>query len=217
MKKHFPAVLLSITVYLVAFLICIYPSFITDPGVDCIAGCRQGKGFPYAFNFSHRGILLQGSAGVPNEIEVGRLLIDYVFVSILGALPLLYSINKKKTAQLRAILYSIFTVVLALLVGLPFLFFFVSTAMKRGATLQDIPFNVVKEPNLCIADVKQCGDGTYVGRSGPNCEFAKCSVEPSEVPKIVQTPYPMPTDLPESYLPKTSTQSNPPPDSTSTL
>ncbi len=27
---------------------------------------------------------------------------------------------------------------------------------------------------ICTADAKQCPDGTYVGRTGPNCEFAKC-------------------------------------------
>jgi predicted small lipoprotein YifL len=26
---------------------------------------------------------------------------------------------------------------------------------------------------MCIEDAKQCPDGTWVGRSGPNCEF-KC-------------------------------------------
>lgn len=26
----------------------------------------------------------------------------------------------------------------------------------------------------CTAEAKQCPDGSYVGRSGPNCEFAEC-------------------------------------------
>jgi hypothetical protein len=30
-------------------------------------------------------------------------------------------------------------------------------------------------PQACIDDVKVCPDGTYVGRSGPNCQFAECS------------------------------------------
>jgi hypothetical protein len=29
----------------------------------------------------------------------------------------------------------------------------------------------VKEPVACTMDAKQCPDGSYVGRSGPNCEF----------------------------------------------
>jgi hypothetical protein len=27
------------------------------------------------------------------------------------------------------------------------------------------------EPRACTADVMQCADGSYVGRTGPNCEF----------------------------------------------
>ncbi|TSC84698.1 MAG: Uncharacterized protein G01um101413_82 [Parcubacteria group bacterium Gr01-1014_13] len=30
------------------------------------------------------------------------------------------------------------------------------------------------EPVMCTMDAKQCPDGSYVGRSGPKCEFAKC-------------------------------------------
>jgi hypothetical protein len=29
----------------------------------------------------------------------------------------------------------------------------------------------LKEPVACTMDAKQCPDGSYVGRSGPNCEF----------------------------------------------
>lgn len=29
----------------------------------------------------------------------------------------------------------------------------------------------VEEPTICTADAMLCPDGTYVGRSGPNCEF----------------------------------------------
>ena len=39
-------------------------------------------------------------------------------------------------------------------------------------------FKVIKdEPNdsvFCTMDAKQCPDGSYVGRTGPNCEFAAC-------------------------------------------
>ncbi len=30
------------------------------------------------------------------------------------------------------------------------------------------------EPVVCTMEAKQCPDGSYVGRSGPNCEFAPC-------------------------------------------
>ena len=29
----------------------------------------------------------------------------------------------------------------------------------------------VEEPVFCTMDAMQCPDGTYVGRTGPNCEF----------------------------------------------
>ncbi|MFM2374647.1 MAG: hypothetical protein RLZZ234_642 [Candidatus Parcubacteria bacterium] len=29
-------------------------------------------------------------------------------------------------------------------------------------------------PTLCTMDAKQCPDGSYVGRTGPNCEFTTC-------------------------------------------
>lgn len=31
-----------------------------------------------------------------------------------------------------------------------------------------------EEPIYCTQDAKQCPDGSYVGRIGPNCEFAAC-------------------------------------------
>lgn len=31
---------------------------------------------------------------------------------------------------------------------------------------------------VCTDDAKQCPDGSYVGRSGPNCEFTACPPEP---------------------------------------
>lgn len=34
-----------------------------------------------------------------------------------------------------------------------------------------------EEPVACTADAKLCPDGTAVGRSGPNCEFAPCPSE----------------------------------------
>lgn len=31
------------------------------------------------------------------------------------------------------------------------------------------------EPLVCTTEVKQCSDGSYVGRTAPNCEFEECS------------------------------------------
>lgn len=33
------------------------------------------------------------------------------------------------------------------------------------------------EPVACTMDAKMCPDGSFVGRTGPNCEFAACSNE----------------------------------------
>ena len=33
----------------------------------------------------------------------------------------------------------------------------------------------VQKKDICTTDAKQCPDGSYVGRTGPNCEFAACS------------------------------------------
>lgn len=35
---------------------------------------------------------------------------------------------------------------------------------------------------LCTMDAKLCPDGSYVGRTGPNCEFASCSGEGGQIP-----------------------------------
>ena len=33
---------------------------------------------------------------------------------------------------------------------------------------------------ICTDDAKQCPDGTYVGRTGPHCEFAPCPGQPKK-------------------------------------
>lgn len=35
-------------------------------------------------------------------------------------------------------------------------------------------FNKPPGPIACTQEAKQCSDGSYVGRTGPNCEFAAC-------------------------------------------
>lgn len=40
-------------------------------------------------------------------------------------------------------------------------------------------------PYACTMEAKQCPDGSYVGRSGPNCEFATCpNIRTSDVQKF---------------------------------
>ncbi len=33
---------------------------------------------------------------------------------------------------------------------------------------------IAESPKACTQEAKQCPDGSYVGRTGPNCEFAPC-------------------------------------------
>jgi hypothetical protein len=37
--------------------------------------------------------------------------------------------------------------------------------------------DINQEPVACTMDAKICADGSAVGRSGPNCEFAACPLE----------------------------------------
>jgi len=34
----------------------------------------------------------------------------------------------------------------------------------------------IEDPVMCTMEVKECGDGTFVGRSGPNCAFVDCPI-----------------------------------------
>lgn len=63
----------------------------------------------------------------------------------------LYSKNKK-------ILFAVFALVL--LAGISY--------------LAVIKFSDSSEPVFCTMEARLCSDGSYVGRTGPKCEFAKC-------------------------------------------
>lgn len=63
-----------------------------------------------------------------------------------------------------------------------------------GVTLKspEINFNqnIINKPHVpiaCTADAKQCPDGSYVGRSGPKCEFEKCPDFTTNSLKLGQT------------------------------
>jgi len=46
---------------------------------------------------------------------------------------------------------------------------------------------IFSSKKACTQEVKVCPDGTSVGRTGPNCEFAPC-VTPPPLPTIEPTP-----------------------------
>ncbi|MBZ5708761.1 hypothetical protein [Nannocystis pusilla] len=54
------------------------------------------------------------------------------------------------------------------------------------------------EPRACTMDAKICPDGSAVGRTGPNCEFAPCPAAPegeaSETPPSETPPGETPAD-----------------------
>src|SRR5258706_8693683 len=40
--------------------------------------------------------------------------------------------------------------------------------------LENQKIKVIPEGRFCTMEAKQCSDGSYVGRTGPNCEFTPC-------------------------------------------
>lgn len=76
------------------------------------------------------------------------------------------------------------------------LFFIGAVVLITGAlavfTEVKLPFTAqVPEPQACTMEAKICPDGTAVGRTGPNCEFAACPDAPPAGPvsgtKVVVT------------------------------
>jgi hypothetical protein len=62
---------------------------------------------------------------------------------------------------------------LAILIGLGVFVYIQSNTVKT----------LIPEPVACTEEARQCPDGSYVGRTGPNCEFV-CSVSTSTEPVI---------------------------------
>ncbi len=50
------------------------------------------------------------------------------------------------------------------------------------ATRLVVPSRPTPGPVACTEEAKQCPDGSYVGRSGPNCEFSSCPSTPTPTP-----------------------------------
>ena len=62
----------------------------------------------------------------------------------------------------------------------PFILIFIVAVFIVGGLLyvynpDPVEYGEPKEiPVFCTQDAKLCPDGSYVGRSGPNCDFAPC-------------------------------------------
>lgn len=68
------------------------------PGIDCLAGCNIGRGFPLAHTITHTG----GIAGVPARTELlqNALLIDLailISLSLLVTAGISYVLTKRTT------------------------------------------------------------------------------------------------------------------------
>ncbi|MBU0546891.1 MAG: hypothetical protein ABH876_01480 [Patescibacteria group bacterium] len=62
-----------------------------------------------------------------------------------------------------------------------FIFFIVLLVVLTGAWF-GLRFLIGgEEPIACTQDAKLCPDGSYVGRTGPDCEFAECSLGNNEL------------------------------------
>lgn len=59
----------------------------------------------------------------------------------------------------------------------------------------EIPSEPIPAPVRCTMDVRQCPDGSYVARTGPNCEFRPCP--PWNPPPVV--PLPLQPTPPQDY------------------
>lgn len=64
-----------------------------------------------------------------------------------------------------------------------------------------VPDFSAPQPVVCTAEAKMCPDGSYVGRAGPDCEFALCpseaSCEGGVCPAATSTAEPTPTPTPK--------------------
>jgi len=53
-----------------------------------------------------------------------------------------------------------------------------ATDIKADSAFFNLNSSTKQSPIACTMDAKQCPDGSYVGRTGPNCEFV-CSISPT--------------------------------------
>lgn len=97
---------------------------------------------------------------------------------------------KRKSKKPLLIIGAVITVLL-LLIGMFF-------GLNWYIRMQELGNNQV----ACTADAKICPDGSAVGRSGSNCEFAPCpTVSPQDIPTITLDPQIIsPTSSTETYL-----------------
>lgn len=80
----------------------------------------------------------------------------------------------------------VFGVVIVVFVVGGLLYIYNPTPTEYGDTKGDV---------VCTMEAKLCPDGSYVGRTGPNCEFSPCPIPPG-------------TKMEDGTVPNTSTSTN---------
>jgi len=97
-------ILISISLFIILSLIFVYPSFYTQPPIDCLAGCTGKKGLPLTYYIVRGGgVLMHDSEGrilTPGGTAIDRknLIIDLVFWFVISLVLVNVSIvlrNKK--------------------------------------------------------------------------------------------------------------------------
>jgi hypothetical protein len=132
-----------------------------------------------------KGYVIQGETLLDEQVyRLGAVPDDKILVFIRGK-DVLFIVGDATSTQLMGIATA--------LQG----FFSVKGFRAEAKFSSDADINIFKpadmkeekreEPTACTMDVRQCPDGTAVGRVGPNCEFAPCPA-PSEVPKPEEKP-----------------------------
>lgn len=76
----------------------------------------------------------------------------------------------------------------------------VSTSVAVPAVTIGAGVKATTTAKVCTMDAKQCPDGSFVGRTGPNCEFTACPAPKTEETKPAEKPaeQPAPTG-PKTY------------------
>lgn len=69
-----------------------------------------------------------------------------------------------------------FIIVIAVLVTVGYIIY----RARSSPVIRKYPNSTSTEPVVCTMEARLCSDGSYVGRGGPNCEFALCPATTTE-------------------------------------
>lgn len=66
------------------------------------------------------------------------------------------------------------TLALIMFIVFPFIGFYLGMQYQKGLDVAIQTVDQAPVRKACTMEAKLCPDGSAVGRTGPNCEFAKC-------------------------------------------